>query len=102
MLRENLGTGGIENTIFANLGWDSNFQANHHYWVSVGYIESARENPITNSDMIGVEMDLRIDYLFSNNLIFSIYGGHLFILGDYFREDAHDAAQFVAEWKLQW
>lgn len=101
-LRDNLGTGGIENTIFANLGWDSNFQMNHHYWLSVGYIQAARENPKTNDDMIGIETDARVDYIFSNNVIFAIYGGHLFVLGDYFREDAHDAAQVYFEWKLVW
>jgi len=101
-LREDLGTGGIENTIFTNLGWDSSFQANHHYWLSFGYIQAAMKNPDTDTAIIGVELDARVDYLFSNNVIFSIYGGHLFILGDYFREDAHDAAQLVFEWKLQW
>ena len=101
-LRENLGTGGIENTIFTNLGWDSNFQANHHYWVALGYIQAARQNPDTDSSIIGIELDTRVDYLFSNNVIFSIYGGHLFVLGDYFRKNAHDAAQLVFEWKLVW
>ena len=101
-LRDDLGTGGIENTIFTNLGWDSNFQANHHYWLSCGYIQAARKNPDTDTALIGIEVDARMDYLFSNNVIFSIYGGHLFIIGDYFRKNAHDAAQLVFEWKLQW
>jgi hypothetical protein len=102
MLRENLGTGGIENTIFTNLGYDSNLQVNHHYWFSAGYIQAARKNPETDSAIIGWEVDARVDYLFSNNVIFSLYGGHLFIMGDYFRERAHDAAQLYFEWKLVW
>ena len=101
-LFDDLGSGGIENTIFALLGWDSYFQANHHYWLSLGYIQAAEENPETGDDMIGIELDTRVDYLFSNNVIFSIYGGHLFMLGDYFRENAHDAAQLYFEWKLRW
>lgn len=101
-LRDDLGTGGIENTIFTNLGWDSNFHLNHHYFLSLGYIQAARKNPETNSSIIGLEVDARMDYIFSENLSFSIYGGHLFIIGDYFRKNAHDAAQLVFEWKLQW
>ncbi|MDP8256238.1 MAG: hypothetical protein P9M14_10855 [Candidatus Alcyoniella australis] len=101
-LKDDLGSGGVENTIWANVGWDSSWQANHHYYVSVGYIQAARENPYTDSALIGIENDVRIDYLFSNNVVFSIYGGHLFIIGDYFRNDAHDAAQLYFEWKLLW
>jgi hypothetical protein len=101
-LEDNLGSGGIENTTFVNLAWDSSFQANHHYYTSVGYIKASRKNPETDSDVIGIENDLRMDYLFSNNITFSLYGGHLFILGDYFRKDAHDAASLRGEWKLTW
>lgn len=101
-LFDNLGTGGIENTIFANLGADLGFQANHHYYVSWGYIRAAEPNPRTDDANIGWEMDARVDYLFSNNVVFSIYGGHLFMTGEYFRRHAHDAAQVYFEWKLRW
>ncbi len=101
-MEDNLGSGGIENTTFVNLAWDSNFHANHHYYVSVGYIKASEKNPETDSDVIGIENDMRVDYLFSNNVTFSLYGGHLFILGDYFREDAHDAASLRGEWKISW
>ncbi|NLH49040.1 MAG: hypothetical protein GX444_10605 [Myxococcales bacterium] len=101
-LRDNWGTGGLENTIFANLGADLGFQDNHHYYVSWGYLRAARPNPETDDAEIGWEMDARVDYLFSNNVVFSIYGGHLFMTGEYFRPDAHDAAQVYFEWKLVW
>lgn len=101
-LFDNLGSGGIENTIFANLGLDLGFQDNHHYYVSGGYIRAAEKNPDTNDAEIGWEMDARVDYIFSNNVIFSLYGGHLFMTGEYFRKDAHDAAQLYFEWKLVW
>ena len=107
-LKDNLGTGGIENTTFVNLAWDANFQRNHHYYLSVGYIQASRKNPITGSNVIGIENDARVDYNFSNNVSFSLYGGHIFILGDYFslskrkRDHAHDAASLRGEWKLTW
>jgi hypothetical protein len=102
MLKRNLGTGGLENTIFANFGADLGFQDNHHYYVSYGYIRAARPNPQTDDADIGWELDARVDYLFSNNVVFAIYGGHLFMTGDYFRRNAHDAAQVYFEWKLIW
>ena len=101
-LRDGLGSGGIENTIFANLGLDLGFQDNHHYYVSWGYLRAAEQNPDTNDAEIGWELDARVDYLFSNNVIFAVYGGHLFMTGDYFRTNAHDAAQVYFEWKLVW
>jgi len=101
-LRDNLGTGGIENTMFANLGLDLGFHDAHHYYLSWGYIRAAEPNPDTDDAEIGWEMDARVDYIFSPNVIFAIYGGHLFMTGEYFREDAHDAAQVYFEWKLQW
>jgi hypothetical protein len=101
-LRDGLGTGGIENTVFANLGADIGRQDNHHYYVSWGYLRAARPNPVTNDAEIGWEMDARVDYLFNNNVTFSVYGGHLFMTGEYFRKHAHDAAQLYFEWKLAW
>jgi hypothetical protein len=101
-LRDDLGSGGIENTIFANLGLDLGFQDNHHYYLSWGHIRAAEENPDTQDAEIGWELDARVDYIFSNNVIFAIYGGHLFMTGEYFRRDAHDAAQMYFEWKLVW
>jgi len=101
-LKDNLGSGGLENTIFANLGLDLGFQANHRYYVSWGYIRAAEPNPETDDAEIGWEMDARVDYLFANNVTFSVYGGHLFMTGEYFRRDAHDAAQIDFEWKIEW
>jgi hypothetical protein len=101
-LKQNLGTGGIENTIFANLAADLGIQDNHHYYISWGYIRAAEPNPVTHSADIGWEMDARVDYLFNSNVTFSIYGGHLFMTGNYFREHAHDAAAIFFEWKLSW
>jgi len=101
-LFDGYGSGGVENTMFANLGLDLNFQANHHYYVSYGYIRATEPNPVTDDAEIGWEMDARVDYIFSPNVLFAIYGGHLFMTGDYFRQDAHDAAQVYFEWKLQW
>ena len=101
-LFKNLGSGGIENTIFANLGADMNFLPNHHFYTSWGYIRAAQPNPNTHDANIGWELDARVDYLFSNNVVFSIYGGHLFMTGQYFRPHAHDAAQVFFEWKLRW
>ncbi|MCC6156791.1 MAG: hypothetical protein IT350_01975 [Deltaproteobacteria bacterium] len=101
-LFQNLGSGGIENTTFAHLMWDTRAQTNHHYFVGVGYIQASEPNPITDDAMIGVEVDMRVDYYFSNNMVGAFYGGHLFMLGDYFRPDAHDAATFRFEWRLVW
>lgn len=101
-LFQGYGSGGIENTVFANLGADLGFQSAHHYYVSWGYLRAARPNPETDDANIGWEMDARVDYLFSNNVVFSIYGGHLFMTGEYFRPHAHDAAQVYFEWKLKW
>lgn len=101
-LFDSYGSGGIENTVFANLGLDLNFQANHHYYISYGYIRAAEANPNTDDAEIGWEMDFRTDYIFSRNVVFSIYGGHLFMTGEYFRRRAHDAAQLYFEWKLRW
>jgi len=99
-LFDDLGTGGIENTVFTNLGYDTRALPNHHFYVSLGYIQAARKNPQTDSSIIGLENDARIEYIFNKNVTFSIYGGHLFILGDYFRKHAHDAAQLFFEWRL--
>ncbi|MCZ7586973.1 MAG: hypothetical protein M5R36_28515 [Deltaproteobacteria bacterium] len=102
-LRDNLGTGGIENTTFVNLAWDSYaLLRNHHFYTSVGYIQASEPNPETNDAVIGVETDMRVDYLFSNNVAFALYGGHLFMLGEYFRENAHDAAVLRGEWRVTW
>ncbi len=101
-LFDGLGSGGIENTIFANLAADIRKQDNHHYYISWGYLRAAEPNPQTHSADIGWELDARVDYIFNKNVTFSIYGGHLFITGDYFRFHAHDAAAIFFEWKLLW
>ena len=96
------GTGGIENTIFALLGLDLGFLANHHFYFGAGPIWAARENPKTGSHTIGVEVDMSVDYYFLDHVMFRLYGGHLFVLGDYFRKDAYDAAVINFEWKVYW
>lgn len=97
-----LAVGGIDNTTFAHLMYDTRFQANHHYFFGVGYLQASEPNPVTDDATIGVEFDMRVDYYFSNNMAGSFYGGHLFMLGDYFRKDAHDAATFRWEWRIVW
>ncbi|MCB1153780.1 hypothetical protein KDL45_09025 [bacterium] len=101
-LFDDLGSGGIENTTFVNLAADSWAMSNHHFYVSLGYIEASVPNPDTDTRIIGIENDFRVDYYFNNNIIAAIYGGHLFMLGDYFRDDAHDAAIVRFEWRLIW
>jgi hypothetical protein len=96
------GTGGLENTIFALLGYDLRRLANHHFYLGVGGIWAAEPNPDTESRTIGIETDMSIDYLFGDHVAFRLYGGHLFMLGDYFRKDAYDAASINFEWKVYW
>jgi hypothetical protein len=101
-LEEAQGTGGIENTIFGLVGYDLNSQANHHYYVGVGGIWAAEPNPETGSRDVGIEVDVSLDYRFGEHVTFRTYGGHLFMLGDYFRKNAYDAAAVYWEWKVSW
>lgn len=101
-LFEDQSVGGLENTIYALLGYDLNFQANHHYYLGVGSIWAAEPNPETGSRTIGIEVDCSIDYRFGEHVWFRFYGGHLFMLGDYFRANAYDAAAMNFEWKVVW
>ncbi|MBZ0274201.1 hypothetical protein K8I61_19335 [bacterium] len=101
--RDNLGAGGLDNTQFVNLAWDTwRFLRNHHFYVSVGAISASRANPDTDARFIGIENDMWMDYIFSNNVTFSLYGGHLFLFDEYFQKDNHDAAILRGDWKLSW
>jgi len=101
-MKEGYGTGGLENLIFALLGWDSRYLDNHHFYLGFAYLVAAEPNPATGERHIGLEMDLSWDYYFSRHVVFRTYGGHLFMTGDYFRKDNHDAAQIYWEWKVFW
>ncbi len=95
------GTGGLENTTFAMLSWDYTGLPRHRFYFGGAYIRASEPNPITDSSEIGYEIDGLVEYYFTPDVNFSLYGGHLFMTGDYFGKGAGDAANLVGEFRLR-
>lgn len=95
------GTGGLENTTFAMLSWNYTGLPRHRFYFGGAYIRASEPNPDTDSSEIGVEIDGLVEYYFTQYVNFSLYGGHLFIFGDYFGKNAGDAANLVGEFRLR-
>lgn len=95
------GTGGLDNTTFAMLSWDYTGLPRHRFYFGGAYLRASEPNPDTDSSDIGVEIDGLVEYYFTQYLNFSLYGGHLFMLGDYFGKNAGDAANLVGEFRLR-
>lgn len=95
------GTGGLENTTFAMLSWDYTGLPRHRFYFGGAYLKASEPNPVTDSSDIGFELDGLVEYYFTPDVNFSLYGGHLFVTGDYFGKGAGDAANLVGEFRLR-
>ena len=95
------GTGGLENTTFAMLSWDYTGLPRHRFYFGGAYLKASEPNPVTDSSGIGFELDGLVEYYFTPDVNFSLYGGHLFVTGDYFGKGAGDAANLVGEFRLR-
>lgn len=95
------GTGGLENTTFAMLSWDYTGLPRHRFYLGGAYLRASKPNPDTDSSEIGFEIDGLVEYYFTTDVNFSLYGGHLFMTGDFFGKNAGDAANLVGEFRLR-